>query len=151
MSWKPYHFKHVSWMGALSGEVIYYFNFCLPFWWWLTLQGKYKRYFSFHMQIPNGPTRMKKRNNKNKRAIRPWLAHLSKQAKGQTPHSKKKKKLNNLKLSKHERLVKGQRTIWTSNAKKNVLVLTYLTVSINFCTKIFDNFINTPHMHRKTD
>ena len=65
------------------------------------------------------------------RAKWPSIAHLSKQAKGQTHH------LNitdRLKLSKYERLVKGQRMILTSNAK-TVPVLTYLTVFINICTK----------------
>ena len=72
----------------------------------------------------------------------PWIAHLNKQANGQTHHCKKPSTWS-LKLLKYERY-KGQRMILTSVAKTNVYVLIYLTVFINFYIKIFNK--NTSHI-----
>ena len=64
----------------------------------------------------------------NKKALRPGIAHLSKQAKGQTHHLNIPDCLN---------LLNYDRMILTYIAKNKVYVLIYLTTFIHFCTQIF--------------
>ena len=79
--------------------------------------------------------------NKNKRAMRPWLAHLSKQAKSETHHLSKPDCLKLSNYDRHWLLVKGQRMILTYIAK-NVHILIYLNFAINSST----SSINSSHM-----
>ena len=71
-----------------------------------------------------------------KRAMRPWTAHLRKQAEDQTHNLNKP---DCLKLSNYDR--HWLKVLILTNIAKCVYVFIYLTVFLNFCTRLFCKFV----------